>query len=169
MSEILQAIDQLIIDARLQDLRMIACMPSDERSTRLSAALNNLPPGYYLLGCGPYNTGLIKLGHSEIVLGRQSSPLEEMSDSIADYLINDAVHLTPREVSRTHATIRVDIEDGKIYVHDNGSSTGTWVNGQQLDSVGIEVEVEAGSVITLGSSGVNAYLCLAVAKESKED
>ena len=144
---------------------MIACMPSDERSTRLSAALSNLPPGYYLLGCGPYNTGLIKLGHAEIVLGRQSSPLEEMSDSVADYLINDAVHLTPREVSRSHATIRVDKEDENIYLSDNGSSTGTWLNGQQLDSVGIEVEISSGSIILLGSSGVNAYLCFAVSEQ----
>ena len=162
MSEVLQAIDQLIIDARLQDLRMIACMPSEERSDRLRAALSKLPEGYYLLGCGPYNTGLIKLGYAEIVFGRQSSPLEELSDTVADYLINDAVHLTPREVSRSHATIRVDKEDGNIYLSDNESSTGTWLNGQQLDSVGIEVEVESGAVITLGSSGVNAYLCLSV-------
>jgi pSer/pThr/pTyr-binding forkhead associated (FHA) protein len=162
MSQLLKTIDQLIIDARLQDLRLIACMPSDERATNLAAVLSQLNTGYYLLGCGPYNSGLIKLGENEIVLGRQSSPLEEMSESVVDYMINDAVLLTPREVSRNHATIRIDEEEGVISLYDNGSTSGTWLNGQRLDSSGVAVKVEPGSVITLGQSGVNAYLCFEV-------
>jgi len=163
MSEmLLKTMDQLIIDSRLQDLRMIACMPSDERSQRLALVLSQLNPGYYLLGCGPYNSGLIKLGKSDILLGRQSSPLEDISDGVVDYMVNDAVLLMPREVSRNHATIHIDEEDGNIYLHDNGSTTGTWLNGQRLDSAGIDAEVEPGAVITLGESGVNAYLCFEV-------
>ena len=162
MQELIEAIDKLIIDTRLQDIRMIACMQSDERIARLGASLSQLPEGAYLLGCGPYNTGLIKIGTTDIVLGRQPSPIEDIPDGVADYLINDAVHLTPREVSRNHATIRMDSEDGKIYLSDNGSSTGTWLNGQELDSVGIEVEIDAGSIVSLGSSLVNAYICFII-------
>ena len=168
MSRLIKAIDQLILNSRLEDLRLLALTPYEERATNLAAALSQLDAGYYLLGCGPYNTGLIKIGTTGIVLGRQSSPLEELSENVVDFLVNDAVLLTPREVSRNHATIHLSEEDGKIYLQDNGSTTGTWLNNEQLDSAGITVEVELGSVITLGASGVNTYLCFEV-EEDQED
>ncbi len=168
MSRLIKAIDQLILNSRLEDLRLLALTPYEERAMKLAAALSQLDAGYYLLGCGPYNTGLIKIGTTDIVLGRQSSPLEELSENVVDFLVNDAVLLTPREVSRNHATIHLSEEDGRIYLQDNGSTTGTWLNDEQLDSAGIAVEVELGSAITLGASGINTYLCFEVGEDQEE-
>ena len=37
------------------------------------------------------------------------------------------------EVSRTHAYLE-PLPDGRVALHDNGSSNGTWVNGQRVTS-----------------------------------
>ena len=164
MNTVLQLLDQLILDARLEDIRMIASMSVEERQQRLAASLSKLSSGHYLFGCGPYNVGLIRLGQHEITLGRHASPIEESSDAPVDYEVNDAIHLSPREVSRTHAKIRVD-PDGGVRVIDDGSSTGTWVDGVAIDPGEPGVEVASGSIIRLGSSGINSYLCFTVGNE----
>ncbi len=166
MNAILQLLDQLILDARLEDIRLIASMSVENRHQRLAASLGKLGPGQYLFGCGPYNVGLIRLGQHEISLGRHASPIEESSTSPLDYEVNDAIYLSPREVSRSHATIRVD-EHGEVWVVDESSTTGTWVDGVAVESGEPGVRVSSGSVIRLGPSGINTYVFLLIEADSE--
>lgn len=99
------------------------------------------------------------------------SPLETLPDTVADYTLNDAVWMVPREASRIHATIlRRRTEDVTEYwARDESSSTGTYVNGRRL---GLEDEDECasakptrltnGDVISLGPSGINSYVFVAL-------
>ncbi len=161
MDATLQVLDKLILESRLQDVSLIARMSAEERQARIGNSLRKLPPGRYLFGCGPYNVGLIRIGEHEIRLGRHSSPIEDNSEFAIDYDVNDAIHLSPREVSRSHATISVD-SSGVVRVVDEDSTTGTWVDGVRLDSGEPGFEVSHGSIIQLGVSGINAYMLVVI-------
>ena len=161
------ATDELIISARLQDIAEIARSERADRLSRLAAVIAALGPGHYLIGCGPYNTGIIRLGPTDIILGRSASPLEEMSDTVVDYCINDAVYLGPREVSRVHAAIRVDRDETgstTCLLRDEDSTCGTYLNGRQIGEGDCPnpAMIEAGDIVTLGPSGINAYLCIQI-------
>jgi len=161
------AMDELIISARLQDIAVIARSERSDRLDRLEVVLHSLSLGHYLIGCGPYNTGIIRLGKTDIILGRSASPLEEISDRVVDYCINDAVYLGPREVSRVHASFRLVDEGEHCTVCDEGSTCGTFLNSRQLGEGNCPnpAIMEAGDVITLGPSGINAYLCIRVMEQ----
>lgn len=96
-------------------------------------------PGQFQLTMrsGPNPGTVYTLDGDQISIGRDSS--NEIS-------INDA------EVSRTHA--RLSFQGGKYVLEDNGSTNGTFVNGQRLTGPRV---LKSGEVISLGEKIVFLY------------
>ena len=65
-----------------------------------------------------------------LIVNRQMIPLEKPVIRIGRQLENDIV-LHEEFVSRFHAEIR--FEEGKYVLQDNGSTSGTFVNGRQIN------------------------------------
>lgn len=157
------AIDELVVSTRLSDLGTIARAEKRTRVSKVHAAIKSLGTGHFLIGCGPYNAGVIRIGRSEIVLGRTVSPLERSADSVIDYSINDAVYLAPHEVSRVHGGIWVEEDSGGAECcryQDKGSSCGSFINGQRVgaDDTLSPITLDSMDVLWLGGSGSTAYL-----------
>ncbi len=160
------AADRLILTSRFRDLSIAAQSDRSDRVGAIAGVLSKLPPGGYLIGCGPYTCGVFPLTVDEIVLGRPPSPLESLPDSVADFTLNDAVWMLPREASRVHAKITRRHVDGAVEysVSDEGSRLGTYINNRTLgvdDHCGTEdesIKLCNGDVICLGPSGVNRYV-----------
>lgn len=160
---IARAIDELVVSTRLSDLGTIARAEKRARVAKVHAVIKSLGSGHFLIGCGPYNTGVIKIGRSEIVLGRTVSPLEKSADSVIDYSINDAVYLAPHEVSRVHGAVWVEsmnAEQECCRYQDKGSSCGSFINGLRVGAEDIPnpATLESMDVLWLGGSGSTAYL-----------
>ena len=161
--------EKLTVTARLQDTAFF--MRSDE-ATRIQlvrAVLERLDPGVYLVGAGPYTQGVYSLSTNEIVIGRLATVLENPLAQPVDVFVNDAATLTPREVSRLHCAIyrRRGVVSHDYWLIDRGSTCGTFLNGQKLESPKTQEEDEIrrvsqslsdGDVISLGSSLVNTFL-----------
>ena len=60
-------------------------------------------------------------------------------------------------VSRLHATIRIDPQRNKVFVIDQGSANGTFVNGYEIPS-NSEVPLDHGDVLTLGKFNLKVIL-----------
>jgi pSer/pThr/pTyr-binding forkhead associated (FHA) protein len=95
--------------------------------------------------------------------------LEEPLNVPVDILVNDAVTLTPREVSRVHCMIyrRNGVTKHDYWLIDRGSTCGTYLNAEKLTSppsdaaeaVAVASRTLAdGDTICLGPSRINAFL-----------
>jgi two-component system cell cycle response regulator len=94
----------------------------------------NRPSAYLIMIRGGIPGTMLRLGTDEATLGRSAEntlPLHDMT------------------VSRRHATVRMDAR-GLVTLIDNGSTNGTFVNGNRLE-VGRPVTVEEGDRIQFGS------------------
>jgi pSer/pThr/pTyr-binding forkhead associated (FHA) protein len=60
-------------------------------------------------------------------------------------------------VSRLHATIRIDPQKNKVFVIDQGSANGTYVNGYEIPA-NSEVPLNHGDVLTLGKFSLKVIL-----------
>lgn len=60
-------------------------------------------------------------------------------------------------VSRLHATIRIDPQKNKVFVIDQGSANGTFVNGYEIPA-NSEVPLNHGDVLTLGKFSLKVIL-----------
>ena len=60
-------------------------------------------------------------------------------------------------VSRLHATIRIDPKKNKVFIIDQGSANGTFVNGYEIPS-NSEVPLNHGDVLTLGKFSLKVIL-----------
>jgi hypothetical protein len=107
-------VDRLVVESRTRDLAIIAQTDRVDRVRAIAVVLSKLRGGAYLLGCGPYSCGVLPLTVDEVVLGRPPSPLEAIPDSVADFTLNDAVWMLPREASRIHASIAREAVDGDV-------------------------------------------------------
>jgi len=65
-----------------------------------------------------------------LIINRQMIPLEKQVIRLGRQMENDIV-FHEEFVSRFHAEIR--FEDGKYILHDNESTSGTFVNGRKID------------------------------------
>lgn len=164
-----QKIEDLSVAARLHDLAVEIREGEASRLMKIHAVLEKLDPGVYLIGAGPYTHGVFSLMCDEVVIGRLATALEQPLDAPVDVLVNDAVTLTPREVSRVHCMIyRKDgVAKHDYWLIDRSSTCGTFLNGEKLDaptSASSEDVAQAsrslsdGDVISLGHSGVNNFL-----------
>ena len=156
---IILKIDQLISLSRLNELAAMMNTDRSDRLVHIMAAIKQLKPGAYLLGTGPATTGIIPLTVEEVVIGRAATPLEKPSDGVVDYAVADTLYFGPRETSRLHAKlVRRWKESAPTYVlMDMGSTCGTFVNGQRLESDGGHTLVH-GDVISLGASQISTYV-----------
>jgi len=158
--------DRLVLESRLRDLALIAQTDRRDRVGAIAAVLSKLHPGAYLVGCGPYCCGILPLTVDEVVLGRPPSPLEAVPEGVADFTLNDAVWMLPREASRIHASILRKTENGQTsyWLRDQNSRAGTYVNFHQIGvdeegaATGEAKELSTGDVVSLGPSGVNSYV-----------
>ena len=161
--------DQLLVETRIRDLAHYALGDRSTRVARMSAVMSKLPAGWYLIGLGPHFSYIIRVGSSEITIGRPASLLEESCDSIIDYVVNDATLTGPREVSRLHVSVRVDKEQEALEIRDEGSSTGTWVlPGDAPLEADLWHMLENGHVISLGSGQINLFVVVRVGELNTE-
>lgn len=163
-------IDHLAVRARLADIEMFMAAGERLRTQMLSESLSLLPPGSYLVGCGPYCSDIMRLGVEKVTLGRSATAWEKLPDEVADILVDDSCWFRPREVSRIHASIvRRNLEGiTRFFVNDETSSTGTFVNGRRLArepkarEVQSPAEIFSGDRLILGPSGINAFVFLEI-------
>jgi pSer/pThr/pTyr-binding forkhead associated (FHA) protein len=149
-------LDELISLSRLNELAVLLGTDRPTRLVRMATALAKLPRGAYLLGTGPSTVGVIRLSVEEVVLGRAATPAEEPTETVTDYWVNDTLHFAPHEVSRAHAKI---VRRGDQFsVVDLGSTCGTFVNGQRVESQGEGQPLSHGDVLSLGPSQVSTYV-----------
>jgi pSer/pThr/pTyr-binding forkhead associated (FHA) protein len=162
-------IERLSIRSRLQDLAVHVTEGEANRLVKIYAVLEKLDPGVYLVGAGPYTQGVFSLMCDEIVIGRLATALEKALDIPVDIFVNDAVTLTPREVSRVHCMIyrRDGVTTHDYWLIDRGSSCGTFLNGEKLEAPASSSAEELarasrtlsdGDAISLGPSGINNFL-----------
>jgi len=153
-------IAQLHIQTRLRDLERVVLVPEDNRKARLTLARGTLPMGAYLVGVGPYPSGVIPLSVGEVTLGRYATPLEQPGDKVIDYDIADSLFLGPVEVSRCHCTVRCLNTNGAINVtvQDENSSAGTFVNGKRINGSPHREGLKHEDILSLGESGIACYV-----------
>jgi pSer/pThr/pTyr-binding forkhead associated (FHA) protein len=60
-------------------------------------------------------------------------------------------------VSRLHATVRIDPQKNKVFIIDQGSANGTFVNGYEIPA-NSEVPLNHGDVLTLGKFSLKVIL-----------
>ena len=155
-------IDRLARTARAQDLSLLLSQSELERMTRIATVIEKLGSGTYLVGSGPYTQGVYSIMADEVVLGRLATVMEEPLDQPVDIFCQDVPCLTPREVSRYHAMIfRLGDTRKRYFVRDLGSTCGTYVNGERLQTGNDNepvAELKHGDVISLGPSHINTYV-----------
>ena len=163
MSEIdpiLLKIDKLISISRLKEIAFIIGTDVTERLSKISAVLDGLKAGAYLLGTGPSTVGIIPLTVDEIVLGRSATTLEKPSDVLIDYAASDTLYFMPREVSRAHAKIvrRHNNSNLEFWLVDMGSTCGTYLNNSKIDACKEGTVLSHGDIISLGPSMISTYV-----------
>jgi hypothetical protein len=153
-------IDRLIRLSRLKEIEFIMSMDVSERVHGMTAALDRLEPGAYLLGTGASTTGIIPLTTGDVILGRPPTVLEQPARDSADCYAVDTLYFVPREISRTHAKITRQIGGfgDRHVLTDLHSTCGTFVNEMPLDPEGAGVVLEHGDIISLGPSQASTYL-----------
>ncbi len=157
---ILMQIDKLIRLSRLREIEFIMSTDADERVHEITAALQRLRPGEYLLGTGPSTVGIVPLHAHEVVLGRPPTVLEGPSEFVADYCAVDTLYFVPREVSRMHAKVvrQTNHFGARHILFDLNSTCGTFVNAMPVDPHGNGVILRHGDVISLGPSQTSTYV-----------
>jgi pSer/pThr/pTyr-binding forkhead associated (FHA) protein len=164
-----QKVENLAVSARLRDIALQMSEGETSRLLKIYAVLEKLDPGVYLIGAGPYTQGVFSLMCDEVVIGRLATALEQPSDAPVDVIVNDAVTLTPREVSRVHCMIyrREGVTQHDYWLIDRGSTCGTYLDGEKLNSpttaspedvAQASRSLSDGDVISLGPSGINNFL-----------
>ena len=157
--------DRLARRARINDILLFLDQSELHRVQAISAVMQALNAGAYLLGTGPYTQGVYSVMSEEVILGRLATPLETPLDKPVDIFCQDVVSLVPREVSRYHAMIRRFGDQKRMYfIEDLGSACGTYLNGKKLGESQAEdqdespAELSSGDVISLGPSLINTFI-----------
>jgi hypothetical protein len=153
-------IDRIIRLSRLREIEFIMSVDLSERVHGMTAALEQLDPGAYLLGTGPSTVGIVPLNGRDVVLGRPPTVLEAPARDLVDYCAVDTLYFVPREISRTHA--KIVRQTGSFGVRhiliDLHSTCGTFVNEMPVDPNGAGAILEHGDIISLGPSQASTYV-----------
>ena len=155
-------LDSLRFQCRLREIAFFEPTSAEDRVARIAAAIEALPSGRYLVGLGPNCGETIRIGAHPIRLGRHASILEQSTDEVVDYSINDASIVGPREVSRLHATLdATKCSSDEVKLHDEQSTTGTWLYPEMTrvpsDS---PATLQHGSLFSLGPTGTNLFVLI---------
>lgn len=153
-------LDRLIRRSRLKEIEFIMSMDVSERVHGMTAALDRLYPGAYLLGTGPSTVGIIPLETQDVILGRPPTVLETPTHDGADYCAMDTLYFVPREISRTHAKIvrQADSYGVRHLLFDLHSTCGTFVNETPVDPDGTGIVLKHGDIVSLGPSQASTYV-----------
>ncbi len=138
-------------------------------STRLERTLLRLPSGYYLLGLGSYNAGLVKLDFEELLIGREVPEFIGVGMPVSGFRVSSPDAFLNTEVSRLHAKLfrRILRDEPEYRLVDMRSTCGTYLNGEPIpvpdDLGGISEEdcarpLKSGDFFSLGPSAVNLFL-----------
>ena len=157
-------IDGLRYQCRVRDLAFFDPASQRERVGRITASLERLGAGRYVIGLGPNCQEVLRVGQYAVKLGRHASPLEEPHAEVIDCAVNDSSLHGPREVSRCHCTLDpIGCADDELQLIDEGSSTGTWLLPASERIVSGQVAtLSSGTCFSLGPSGVNMFLFVCV-------
>jgi pSer/pThr/pTyr-binding forkhead associated (FHA) protein len=153
-------LDNLICTSRLNQLALMMTTERSDRILKMRAALKQLRPGAYLLGTGPSTVGIIPLTVDVVVIGRYATVLEQPTEILVDYAINDTMYFVPFEVSKAHARIvrQKDADAFQYEILDLGSTCGTYVNGANITSTDEKWFLKHGDVVSLGPSQTSTYV-----------
>jgi hypothetical protein len=167
--DIYSAICREALESRQRDLGAFVDNGMAGMSTRLEKTLLRLPPGYFLLGLGPYNAGLVKLDEfDELLIGREVPEYIGVGMPVSGFRVSSPEAFLNVEVSRLHAKVfrKGESTAGYLLV-DMRSTCGTYLNGDPIpapdDLGGVSEEdcarpLTSGDFFSLGPSAVNLFL-----------
>ncbi len=155
-------LEALRFECRLRELSFFTPSSNEPRIARVAATLEALTAGRYVIGLGPNCGDVIRVGRHPIRLGRHAGVLEESSQGVIDYAINDASIVGPREVSRLHATLDpTQCPSDEIQLRDEESSTGTWLYPTMTRVQAANPSMlRHGSLFSLGPSTTNLFVVI---------
>jgi hypothetical protein len=168
MDDLFSAICREALESRQRDVTSFANEGLRTISERLERRILRLADGYYMLGLGPYNAGLVKMDYEELLLGREVPEFIGVGMPVGGFRVSTPEAFLNVEVSRIHAKIfRRGSEAQPVYsIVDLRSTCGTYVNGEELQRPDIEGaseadcsrELKSGDFFSLGPSAVNLFL-----------
>ena len=167
--DIYSAICREALESRQRDLGAFVDNGMAGMSSRLEKTLLRLPAGYFLLGLGPYNAGLVKLDEfDELLIGREVPEYIGVGMPVSGFRVSSPEAFLNVEVSRLHAKVFRKGESGARYLLvDMRSTCGTYLNGDPIpapdDLGGVSEEdcarpLTSGDFFSLGPSAVNLFL-----------
>jgi hypothetical protein len=167
--DIYSAICREALESRQRDLGAFVDNGMAGMSTRLEKTLLRLPSGYFLLGLGPYNAGLVKLDEfDELLIGREVPEYIGVGMPVTGFRVSSPEAFLNVEVSRLHAKVFRKGESAARYLLvDMRSTCGTYLNGDAIpvpdDLGGVSEEdcarpLTSGDFFSLGPSAVNLFL-----------
>jgi hypothetical protein len=167
--DIYSAICREALESRQRDVMSFVDNGMAGLSTRLEKTLLRLPSGYFLLGLGPYNAGLVKLDFDELLIGREVPEYIGVGMPVTGFRVSSPDAFLNTEVSRLHAKVvrRLTGDDAAYLLIDMRSTCGTYLNGDPIpapDDLGGVSEADcarplrSGDFFSLGPSAVNLFL-----------
>jgi pSer/pThr/pTyr-binding forkhead associated (FHA) protein len=167
--DIYSAICREALESRQRDVMSFVDNGMAGMSTRLEKTLLRLPSGYFLLGLGPYNAGLVKLDFDELLIGREVPEFIGVGMPVSGFRVSSPDAFLNVEVSRLHAKVvrRIGGRAALYRLVDMRSTCGTYLNGDPIpapdDLGGVSEEdcareLKSGDFFSLGPSAVNLFL-----------
>jgi len=168
--DLYSAICREALESRQRDVMAFVDNGMAGMSNRLEKTLFRLPEGYYILGLGPYNAGLVKLDtFEELLIGREVPEFIGVGMPVTGFRVSSPDAFLNTEVSRLHAKLRrwLSGEKAEYRLIDMRSTCGTYLNGEALptpdDLAGISEDscalpLRSGDFFSLGPSAVNLFL-----------
>jgi hypothetical protein len=168
--DLYSAICREALESRQRDVMTFVDNGMAGLSGRLEKTLLRLPEGYYLLGLGPYNAGLVRLDYEELLIGREVPEFIGVGMPVSGFRVSSPDAFLNTEVSRLHAKLfrilRIS-SDPEYRLVDMRSTCGTYLNGDPIpvpdDLAGVSEQdcsrpLRSGDFFSLGPSAVNLFL-----------
>lgn len=167
--DLYSAICREALESRQRDVMSFVDNGMAGMSSRLEKTLLRLPEGYYLLGLGPYNAGLVKLDFEELLIGREVPEFIGIGMPVSGFRVSSPDAFLNAEVSRIHAKLfrRRPASLPEYRLVDMRSTCGTYLNGAAIpvpDDLGGSTEedcaatLRSGDFFSLGPTAVNLFL-----------
>jgi pSer/pThr/pTyr-binding forkhead associated (FHA) protein len=167
--DLYSAICREALESRQRDVMSFVDNGMSGMSVRLEKTLLRLPAGYYLLGLGPYNAGLVRLDFDELLIGREVPEFIGVGMPVSGFRVSSPDAFLNTEVSRLHAKLSRLLlpAEPRYRLVDMRSTCGTYLNGDPIpvpdDLGGVSEEdcaqtLRSGDFFSLGPSAVNLFL-----------
>lgn len=167
--DLYSAICREALESRQRDMMSFVDNGMAGLSVRLEKTLLRLPSGYFLLGLGSYNAGLVKLDFEELLIGREVPEFIGVGMPVSGFRVSSPDAFLNTEVSRLHAKVtrRQGLDGVQYRLIDMRSTCGTYLNGDPIpapdDLGGVSEDdcarpLRSGDFFSLGPSAVNLFL-----------